>query len=64
MMRHRGVNDPTWRAGRRPAPRSGVVHATVPCVAVGDREVGKELAMRLPASDATIVRRDNLWSER
>ena len=23
MMRNRGVNDPTWRAGRRPAPHSG-----------------------------------------
>lgn len=22
-MRNRGVNDPTWRAGKRPAPRSG-----------------------------------------
>ena len=57
-MRNRGVNDPTWRAARRPAPHSGVVHATVPGVHVGDREVGLELAMRLPAPDATIVRRD------
>ena len=55
MMRNRGVNDPTWRAERHPALRSGVVHATVPGVHVGDREVGMELAIELPAPDATIV---------
>ena len=56
MMRNRGVNDPTKRASMRPHAPLGVVHATVPCVPVGDREVGIELAIELPAPDATIVR--------
>ena len=53
MMRNRGVNDPTSRARGRSAPHSGVVHATVPGVPVGDREVGQragpEGAQILPA---------------
>ena len=54
MMRNRGVNDPTWRAGRRPAPHSGVVHATVPGVHVGDREVGSELVIESAGIDAKL----------
>ena len=33
QQRNRGVNDPMWRARNSSAPRSGVVHATVPGVA-------------------------------
>jgi len=55
MMRNRGVNDPTWRARRRPAPHSGVVHATVPGVPVGDREVGQ----RADPEGAQILARTN-----
>lgn len=44
MMRNRGVNDPTWRAGRRPAPRSGVVHATVPGVRRAVTDAARKLA--------------------
>ena len=55
MTRNRGVNDPTWRARRRPAPRSGVVHATVQGVHVSVRDVGIELALDLPAPVATVV---------
>lgn len=54
-MRNRGVNDPTWRARRRPAPPSGVVHATVPCVPIGDREVGTELAIESAGIDPRLV---------
>lgn len=41
-MRKRGVNDPTKRAGLSPNAPFGVVHATVPAVPVGDRDVGSE----------------------